>query len=163
MIGKKKCEALKKIRQDIAQANAISLDIPPCTHEGDCPGSCPRCEAEVRYLENELKKRRSKGIKVAVAGVSAGVIAITASSCNPFDGTVAGNMQVLAGDVPYMESRTDEVPGSLMPGDEGNSPETEADTDQLCVATAGVLPVDTEKLVLEGDIAFDEGVKGETK
>jgi len=41
-----------------------------CTHEGDCRGTCPYCESEVRYLERELSKRRALGKAVTVAGIA---------------------------------------------------------------------------------------------
>lgn len=85
MNGKIKCGALKQIRRDIANANGITLDIPECTHTGDCPGTCPRCEAEVRYLERALAARRKRGLKVAVAGISAGLVALNTTSCEPVE------------------------------------------------------------------------------
>ena len=68
--GKKICKTLKAIRQQIADANGISYAPTPCTHKGDCAGTCPACEAEVRYIENELNARRLLGKAVVVAGLS---------------------------------------------------------------------------------------------
>lgn len=51
MFGKKKCKILKDIRQQIAQDNNIPLESPECNHQGDCSGTCPKCEEEVQYLE----------------------------------------------------------------------------------------------------------------
>ena len=70
MNGKQKCRILKQIRQQIAEANDIELVVSECTHKGDCRGTCPRCEAEVRYLERELEKRRRLMKRVALAGIS---------------------------------------------------------------------------------------------
>ena len=81
MNGKQKCKILKQIRAEIAKANDISLVVSECTHKGECRGTCPRCEAEVRYLEEEMAKRRSLGKQIALAGVSVGVtIALTGCS-----------------------------------------------------------------------------------
>lgn len=146
MNGKVKCEALKKIRKDIATENGIKLEIPECTHEGDCPGTCPRCESEVRYLERALEARRRKGLKVAIVGVSAGLVAVNAASCNPFDNLTAGNMQVLEGDVPYIAETSDET-GSIC--------EETVSTEELTGELA-----ETEKYVLEGDIAFVPDIAG---
>ena len=52
--GKDVCEELKRIRQEIADANEIEYTPHICTHEGDCAGSCPACEQEVRYLTEQL-------------------------------------------------------------------------------------------------------------
>ena len=68
--GKRTCEILKDVRQKIAQVNDIPLVERECTHEGDCRGTCPYCEAEVRYLERELSKRGALGKAVAVAGIA---------------------------------------------------------------------------------------------
>ena len=82
--GKEKCKALKQIRKQIADNNDINYVIEECKHKGKCKGTCPKCEAEVRYLERELEKRRLSGKKVAIAGVSVG-IAATFSACNPMN------------------------------------------------------------------------------
>ena len=37
-------------------------------------GTCPKCEAEVRYLERELEKRQRLGKAVAIAGLSVGML-----------------------------------------------------------------------------------------
>ena len=55
--GKEVCLILKGIRQKIADANGISYQPKECHHEGDCAGTCPACEEEIRYLERELKAR----------------------------------------------------------------------------------------------------------
>lgn len=68
--GKEICNELKAVRRRIAEENGIALEIPECTHQGPCPGTCPRCEAEVRYLERELAKRISLGKAATVAGLT---------------------------------------------------------------------------------------------
>ena len=68
--GKSTCKVLKEVRREIARANGIPLEERECTHKGDCAGTCPYCEAEVRYLERELSKRKSLGKAVAVAGIA---------------------------------------------------------------------------------------------
>ena len=96
--GKKVCETLKTIRKQIADANDIKFEPRVCHHEGDCAGTCPACEAEVRYLESELSMRRKLGKAAAVIGISAGIAGLT-TSCN-----LIGN-QPLAGmpaDMPHI-------------------------------------------------------------
>ena len=73
MNGKDKCSYLKAIRREIAAANGIDLEIPECTFEGECPGTCPRCEGEVRQLEHAISQRRKLSQKVAILGVAAGL------------------------------------------------------------------------------------------
>ena len=66
---------LKSIRQQIADANGISYQPKECQHKGDCAGTCPACEAEIRYLERELKARKGNGFGMKVAGIAAGICA----------------------------------------------------------------------------------------
>lgn len=84
MRGKSKCKILKEIRQKIADENDIPYVTRECTYQGECSGTCPKCEEELRYLENELKRREALGKSVAVAALCAGM-AMTASACTPID------------------------------------------------------------------------------
>lgn len=80
MNGKSKCKLLKEIRRQIAAENDIEFVTSECKFQGNCSGTCPKCEAEVRYLEQQLNKRRQAGKAVAVAGIAAALI-VTASGC----------------------------------------------------------------------------------
>ena len=73
--GKGVCLILKGIRQKIADANGISYQPKECHHKGDCAGTCPACEEEIRYLERELKARKDNGFGMKVAGIAAGICA----------------------------------------------------------------------------------------
>ena len=73
--GKSTCKLLKDIRQQIADANGISYQPKECHHKGDCSGTCPACEEEIRYLEHELKARKGNGFGMKVAGIAAGICA----------------------------------------------------------------------------------------
>ena len=78
MSGKAKCKALKEIRQKIAEENDIEYVVSECTYQGECTGTCPRCEAELRYLEKELERRKKLGVAVTIAGVGLGTVAVAA-------------------------------------------------------------------------------------
>ena len=73
--GRSTCKLLKSIRQQIADANGISYRPKECQHKGDCAGTCPACEEEIRYLERELKARKGNGFGMKVAGIAAGICA----------------------------------------------------------------------------------------
>ena len=73
--GKSTCKLLKSIRQQIADANGISYQPKECHYKGDCTGTCPACEEEIRYLERELKARKGNGFGMKVAGIAAGICA----------------------------------------------------------------------------------------
>ena len=68
--GKSICKQLKAVRQRIAEENDIPLEQRECTYEGPCRGTCPRCEAEVQYLERALASRLKLGKAATVAGLS---------------------------------------------------------------------------------------------
>lgn len=80
MNGKSKCKTLKDIRKQIALNNDIDFITSECKFQGDCLGTCPKCEAEVRYLEAELLKRKQQGKNIAVAGLAAALV-VTAVGC----------------------------------------------------------------------------------
>ena len=105
MLGKQKCEMLKKIRVRIAEENEIPFETRECTHQGQCSGTCPRCESEMRYLENQLQKRMSMGKRVTLAAICAGM-AFTVSGCDVADSirsrfqpTSTPEIEVLEGEV----------------------------------------------------------------
>ena len=78
--GKQKCRILKEIRRQIAEANDIELITSECKYRGDCLGTCPKCEAEVHYLEQQLLFRRRMGLVIKIVGVSLGMSAMGATS-----------------------------------------------------------------------------------
>ena len=81
MVGREKCRILKQIRQRIADENEIPYETRECTHTGNCSGTCPYCENEVRYLETQLKKRASLGKGIKIAAVCAG-LAVSLTGCS---------------------------------------------------------------------------------
>ena len=93
MLGKQKCKILKEIRQRIADENDIPYVTRECTHKGECRGTCPKCESELRYLERELAKRQALGKRVAVAALCAG-LAFSSVGCDVWPATAP-----LSGDV----------------------------------------------------------------
>ena len=93
--GKQTCKILKEIRKQIAAENDIELVVSECTYQGDCLGTCPKCEAEVRYLEHELEKRQRLGKAAVFAGMSIGTL-LTAAAC---DTNSKVTEKPLAGDV----------------------------------------------------------------
>lgn len=86
--GKHICNALKQVRIDIARANGIEYQPRECHHEGDCAGTCPACESEMRYLEREIARRRNLGRAAVVAGVSMSLSSLSAMA-SPASSSVA--------------------------------------------------------------------------
>ena len=97
MLGKKKCKLLREIRQRIADENDIPFITEECRYRGDCRGTCPKCEAELRDLEQQLEKRRALGKRVTVSALALGMAA-----------SVAGCRPQIAGDMEYQPPTTEE-------------------------------------------------------
>ena len=102
--GKEKCRILKEIRAEIARANDIAWVVSECKHKGNCKGTCPKCEQEVRELEDALAKRAALGKKVAVVGISA-TLALSVTGC---DDLFATGGEPLAGDMIVTEEQQTE-------------------------------------------------------
>ena len=158
MLGKQKCKILKEIRQKIADENDIPYVTRECTHQGNCSGTCPRCESELRYLENQLQIRSSLGKKIKVAALCAGM-ALTAAGCSTIS-TVIGNNKpgadlsgMLAYETPVpTQQETEEVFVT-----EGEVPWTprEEETQTVVLPTQAV-PVEIEDIELMGDVPYFE-------
>ena len=78
--GRNICDTLKAIRKQIADANGIDYSPEECNYKGECMGTCPKCEQDVRDLEYELHLRKMAGKAIKVAGIAAGLVAMTACS-----------------------------------------------------------------------------------
>lgn len=129
MNGKSKCKLLKDIRRQIAQDNDIEFVTSECKYQGDCSGTCPKCEAEVRYLEQELAKRQAAGKAIAVAGIAAALV-VGAAGCGMDNNSTAGDLEPSAS-----TSQTDPT-------------QTEP--------TSNHLPIEGAILAPMGDIAIDD-------
>ena len=106
MTGKEKCKILKEIRREIAEKNDIEWIVSECSHKGECKGTCPHCESEVRKLERELEIRKRLGKTVALVGISAACMAGLAacrpayySHQNPGSIEIPGGGNDLSGDI----------------------------------------------------------------
>ncbi len=128
--GKEKCRILKQIRAEIAKQNDIEWVVSECKHQGDCRGTCPKCEAEVRQLEDALARREAVGKAIAVVGISAGLSLSVAGCANP-------NASISGADMPDASNPS------------GNRP---AVTDAATDAIAGGALLDTETMVTVGEM-----------
>ncbi len=104
--GKQTCKILKEIRRQIAEANGIEFATSECRYKGDCLGTCPKCEAEVRDLEQQLRARSLSGKAIALTGISTGMILM--SGCSGTS-TSSSNINELEGVVIYNEEVEDTV------------------------------------------------------
>ncbi|WP_270527647.1 energy transducer TonB [Phocaeicola plebeius] len=104
--GRNICDTLKAIRKQIADANGIDYSPEECNYKGECMGTCPKCEQDVRDLEYELHLRQMAGKAIKVAGIAAGLVAMTACS--------DGKVQRISSDATKSELNKVEEP---IPGD----------------------------------------------
>lgn len=150
MKGKEKCKALKEIRRQIAEQNDIPYAVSQCSHQGDCKGTCPKCEAELRYLERELAVRKNLGKVVAVAGISVGACS-SLTACSPIEAVQNINMpssmqlpagEVLVGDVPLETSESTQADWQLLLPNPGDFPEISVPSE----ATEGALPMTSPEI-----------------
>ena len=112
--GKKICQTLKEIRLQVARTNDIPYEPTECKHKGDCSGTCPKCEQEVRYIEQQLDKHRTLGKVVAVAGVSAGLTALAACNISTQKNTLEGEMPIQNDTVIHQKSEYKEEAKSMI-------------------------------------------------
>ena len=158
--GKRTCEILKDVRRKIAQENDIPLVERECTHEGDCRGTCPYCESEVRYLERELSKRRTLGKAVTVAGIAVSTMMMGACHSPKTPATSAGSESVPAS-VNTLSQPAESSPG---PADEpanepirGNRPASAPKEEILRIVENG-LCVSTDEPDFGEDVFDYEGI-----
>lgn len=143
MKGKDKCKALKEIRRQIAEKNDIPYVVSQCKYQGDCLGTCPKCEAELRYLERELAIRRGLGKAAAVAGISLSVCA-SLTACTSKNSTSDPEYEELGGAVEIYDPADETAPETDV-----EEPENEEN------------PEIDEKIEKIGDKEKEEGI-GET-
>lgn len=146
--GKQTCKILKEIRRQIAEANGIEFVTSECRYKGDCLGSCPKCEAEVRYLEQQLRSRSLAGKAIALAGISAGMILM--SGCS---GTSSSNQSnvTLTGDsiIPNEQEVHSSEMESCVSAINDTVPSEPKD---LCGIKAGEIANTTNEVVTQGEM-----------
>ena len=169
MRGKDKCKILKEIRQRIADENDIPYVTRECSYHGECTGTCPRCESELRYLEQQLERHRSLGKRVSVAALCVGM-ALASAGCAPTVKQPTESMQTdLTGEVGPDESNIEGLGGTTVePGSDIEELSGEVD---ICEPTSGTDSVDLtgnelsgavkepepDYIELSGDVAYPDG------
>lgn len=138
MLGKKKCRILKEIRQKIADENDIPYVTHECRFQGECRGTCPRCENELRYLEKQLAARAATGKRIAIAALCAGMTLSMAGCTVPSDKNTDSD-----------RSSTEDILGMMEGPDDARSvPEEEPS------AESSTARDDTGNVELMGDVVY---------
>ena len=161
MLGKQKCRILKEIRQRIADENHIPYVTRECRYQGECAGTCPRCESELRYLEQQLSLRASLGKRVTVAALCAGM-ALAAAGCAPArQAAKPDGGSELSGAISYEEPTPSPEPSVFVTTGEVYYPEDPEDGQQP--EDAQLPPEETapiEEIELMGDVAYIPEAEG---
>ncbi|WP_298522502.1 hypothetical protein [uncultured Methanobrevibacter sp.] len=69
MNGRDICEIANQIRRKVASNNGIDFTIDDCTFTGECQGTCEKSNSELDYLEGELSRLQSEGVRLNLEGV----------------------------------------------------------------------------------------------
>ena len=169
MRGKDKCKILKEIRQRIADENDIPYVTRECSYQGECTGTCPRCESELRYLEQQLERRRSLGKRVSVAALCVGM-ALASAGCAPpvkqptesmqtdLTGEVGpdeSNIEGLGGAAVDPESNVEELSGEVDIYEPASEPDSVYPTGNDL--TGAVKEPEPDYIELSGDVAYPDG------
>lgn len=131
--GKNICAVLKQVRKRVADTNGIVYAPKECHFEGDCNGTCPACEAEVRYLEHQLNLLRKAGKAVTVMGVALGMTLTT--GCK--QGNSPNALQEKQDSV--QSSECQDVDGLFVPEERATCSEPDADDEDV----TGMISPDT--------------------
>ena len=171
--GKKICKTLKEVRMQVAKANDIKYAPTECHHEGDCAGTCPKCESEVRWLEQQLQMRRQLGKAVAVVGVSMG-LAVMASCGGKSSNQTAGEAEIIPDTLSEVNpatapcaTDTNTVPDTMLPIRQTDKPDVTNLNDERDTPSAVSQAVEREYTeVIKGEVpspSFPSGSKAVIK
>ena len=138
MLGKQKCRILKEIRQRIADENDIPYVTRECSFQGECRGTCPRCESELQYLERQLALRASLKKSVTVAALCAGMTLSMAGCTVPSDK-----------DTDSDRGSTEDILGMMEGPDDARSVPEEEPSEESSTARE-----DTGDVELMGDVVY---------
>lgn len=151
--GKHKCNQLKTVRKRIADENGIPLKQKECTYDGPCRGTCPYCEAEMRYLERMLTHRLRLGKVATVAGLSLGLAACNGPA--PTETPLLTSDSSLTSDTLPMVDTTSLTEDTVYPKVTTAGIDTEPPPPPIPTPTGGI-----DEVIMTGQME-DEEIEGE--
>jgi hypothetical protein len=86
--GRRICDALKDIRKTVGESEGINLNQSECHHKGECLGTCPKCEAELREINSKVSHNRLLAIGTAT------LAAMSLSACGPVSSDLSGDTEI---------------------------------------------------------------------
>lgn len=63
---REKCDHLKQIRKTVADSLGVDLKQTVCTYEGECSGTCPKCQQEEKVLSKALLQGAAVAASTAI-------------------------------------------------------------------------------------------------
>ena len=111
--GRRVCDILKEIRKKIANEGNLELNQKECNYKGECSGTCPACEAELKKINDKFDHKKL----LSLAGCATMILPLTACTSNTMD-NIQGNIEYREG--PYIaddsELTKDDLPDDLISG-----------------------------------------------
>ena len=91
-----KCRKLKAVRKVLADAMGIELNQRECTNGGHCSGTCPKCAAEEKKLNDAIVKKGALGaaaiaMSIGLTGCSGADLSRLAESLRELPAILRGN------------------------------------------------------------------------
>lgn len=103
---REKCNHLKEIRKNMAEALGVELNQTVCTFEGDCKGTCPKCQQEEKKLSKALLAGTAvaAGAAMMLTGCAKDIGALEGDveRVAPYEDEIDEGLEELEGDVAYV-------------------------------------------------------------
>lgn len=147
--GRRVCDILKEIRKKFANEGNLELNQKECNYKGECSGTCPACEAELKKINDKFDHKKL----LSLAGCATMILPLTACTSNTMD-NIQGNIEYREG--PYIaddsELTKDDLPDDLISG----KIEPKKKNKILAEEMQGEIPIEEVKTQeLQGDIAIE--------
>lgn len=141
--GRRICDILKEIRNKVAKEGNIDLHQKECNYKGECSGTCPACEAELKKINESFNHKKL----LSLAGCVTMMLPLTACTNNTVDSYIMGDIEYRE---PYKAENLEkeDLPDDVMSGK--IEPKIKVPEDEQ-----GEIPVEEE---LQGDIAVEPEV-----
>ena len=147
-IHESKCRSLKAVRKKLADAVGVDLHQRECRNPGNCKGTCPKCEAEEKKLNEALLKRG------AVAAMAA-AMSVGLAGCSSQDLVNLRNFLQLAGQEKPSPDDVFELEGEVAYPEPTLEPDDyiEELIGEVDYAQPEIDPIDEYELM--GDVAYE--------
>lgn len=109
--GRKICDVLKEIRKKVANEGNLELNQKECKYKGECSGTCPACEAELRKINQTFNHKKL----LAMAGCATMVLPMTACTNGVKTDDIQGDFEYTE-EILVAEDETEKLPEDIISG-----------------------------------------------